>query len=793
MQKSDFHPHSESESQTIDDYSLSGHPPSFGSSSHSLHFDSINPPFDSNFYVPPSQAASSYQFDSANMSWVVDTQFEQSLLPNPFANLEVIPPKWSENLENIVAEGLEPTVDRETNSTPSNDDESDAPPPQAYALYDKAVPAPTSHPTPVIPPTIPHANRVDDKDPGLQEYIGYEHSTPHDMRTAIENMDFVSTTNILLKDNARKLRATAPSSHYGNLLTNLKLCEETRDDIKSMLDDAYAHSRLNSPSERSAPRLPRLEVFNILLKSYFHNFHPQHPILHLQSLIPHNGHTELENKRDILAFAMCCAGAFNHSARPIQEYARGMQELLRRTFKFHFERDIRNQRSLQSLQALHLAVYVGAWSGGAWAAESAQALCGELDTMLRCSGWLDGRRGDWLEEEMKEVGRGEEEARWRLFVEREEKKRLILAQFELECNLGSFLRSRPAMNWSEFTMPVPCDLELWEAESAEEWATRWNAKLQNRLLRSDEDTQNATMTAMLRQFARMSEDPNSVSTFVTHPEWLRHMPSVLLGIHATITHLSDLRSSVTWESRGIRMAVEEAKKMLDYWWAARELAPEYTTNWLEFSSLEERHSNDTYAILFHFTAMMLHIPLREVRLMNERNAESTRRAATNRLWRTWKDKNGEDARAGLWHAGQLIRFSRMMVAQDTGPPWLAPMVAEAANVFWSFAALIYHDSHQRGNLFGVEHFRLDAPGNWDDLSATAKTLGIPSIMSRKGEVLTLFDPRGVVTECAEILNRGPLKKTRHAKGRTILDEQFITQLDKLVKFGNVKVFPTGVR
>jgi hypothetical protein len=244
----------------------------------------------------------------------------------------------------------------------------------------------------------------------------------------------------------------------------------------------------------------------------------------------------------------------------------------------------------------------------------------------------------------------------------------------------------------------------------------------------------------------------------------------------------------------MRMAVEEAKRMLDYWWAARELAPEHTTNWLEFSSVEERHSNDTYAILFHFTAMMLHIPLREVRLMNERNAESTRRAATNRLWRTWKDKNGDDARAGLWHAGQLIRFSRMMVAQDTGPPWLAPMVAEAANVFWSFAALIYHDNHlQRGNLFGGEHFQLDAPDNWDDLSASAKNLGIPSIMSRKGEVLTLFDPRGVVTECAEILNRGPLKKTRHAKGRTILDEQFITQLDKLVKFGNVKVFATGVR
>ena len=69
----------------------------------------------------------------------------------------------------------------------------------------------------------------------------------------------------------------------------------------------------------------------------------------------------------------------------------------------------------------------------------------------------------------------------------------------------------------------------------------------------------------------------------------------------------------------------------------------------------------------------------------------------------------------------------------------------------------------------------------------------PASSHRKGEPLTLFDPRGVVTECAEILNRGPLKKSKHPRGRTILDEQFITQLDKLVKFGNVKVFATGVR
>ena len=121
----------------------------------------------------------------------------------------------------------------------------------------------------------------------------------------------------------------------------------------------------------------------------------------------------LEKKKDILIYAMCCAGAFRHAARPIQEYARGMQELLRRTFNYHFERDPRNVRDLQSMQAWHLTLFVGGWSGSARASEFAQGYCGALDSMLRCGHYFDGQRGDWFEDEQKPVAPGEEAERWR--------------------------------------------------------------------------------------------------------------------------------------------------------------------------------------------------------------------------------------------------------------------------------------------------------------------------------------------------------------------------------------------
>lgn len=781
--------------------SLTGQPTSFANSTSSIH-SFVQPPeqmghsqpgYDSNFYVPPSQATV-FHYESGPLAWSVDNPFDQGLLAIPFSSFDGISNQWTENLENMVAEGLEVNIDRDSTSTPSNDDDSES---AQLSQYEKMVP--TSYPTGSTQIVAPTPRRPDDgKDEGIQqEYTPHENWTQHDMRGAVENMDFLKTTTILLQESARKLRATAQPCRYGNLLSGIKLTEEKRDDIKSMLDDTNAHSRLNFPSEKDASRLPRLEIFNILIKSYFHNFHPQHPILHLQSLLPRNGNCGLEKKKDILIYAMCCAGAFKHAARPIQDYARGMQELLRRTFNFHFDKDPRNLRCLQSMQALHLALYVGGWSGNAWASERSQALCGTLATMLRCSSWLDGEHGEWLEEELKEVAPGKEEERWRAFVEREEKKRLIIAQFSIECHLGAFTRSRSSMMWSELTMPSLCELDLWRAETADEWAKLWNQNLRCRLPRGDENLHNASVTSLLQHFAKMSEDINTVVDYAKRPECVRHLPIILVGIHSMVAALADNRSCVPWESRAMNIAMMEARAMLDYWWAAREASLDSTTDWLEFSTVDitpqERALNDTYVLLFHLTALMLHIPLREVRLMKEGNAE-LRKAAKNRLWRTWKDNNGEDARVGLWHAGQIIKQARIMSSHDTGPAWLAPMVAEAANVMWSYAALIDHDNQlQRGNLFNKEFFRIDSDDKWENIPLSTRSHGVPSICNRKGDFITLFHPHDVVTVCAEILNRGPLKKTRHSRSRTILDEQFTAQLDQLVRFGKVKVFATGMR
>jgi Fungal specific transcription factor domain/Fungal Zn(2)-Cys(6) binuclear cluster domain len=792
-------------------------------SSQSTQFPS-QPPRDTVYPHPGSQFAPSlYNYSSdyysapvnntisvdANLAWNIDSQFDlpgQGLTAIPF-NLSYDPAsvQWSEKFENMLAEGLDvkenETREHDTPSIGSQEEDTES----------LAIPQPERRPTsyPILPSSAPIAPFVKGGEPERRsrsqpEYLGYEYGDQRDPRVSLQNMEVAEPTNILMQESARRIRgagAVQPGP-FGSLVSNIRLSEDKRDDIQSMLDDTFAHSRLLHPTEQKQPRLPRLEIFNILLKSYFHNFHPQHPFLHLPSIF-RDGHCDIDKKKDILIYAMSCAGAFRHASRPIQEYARGMQELLRRTFNFHFEKDPRSYRDLQSMQAWHLSLAVGGWSGNARSTEFAHGSCGAVDAMLRCGGYFDGQRGDWFEDERRPVVEGEEEERWMRFVEYEEKKRLVLSQIWFECHLGSFLRVKSQVAVAELTLPVPCETDLWCATSSKEWAKLWNEKLAMRPPRPERLLSDMSVACVMRRFVKLSEDFETVDEFVRNVEYRRLLPSFLLGIHSIVATFSDNRSCFHWDSRAMYSTIVEARRLLNYWWAISE-ACAASTDWLEQSfydigrgqSLEGRSFLDTCALFYHFTALMLHVPLREIRLMNERNHLPTREAATTRLWRTWKDRSGEDARFGLWHAGQIIRLARSMISKESSPLWLAPMVAEAANVMWSYGALIHFDDQmQRGGAFNGEHFLLDYDSKWEDIPPSTRNSGIPSIAGRKGEILTLFDPAAVVTECAEMLNRGPVgRKSKHpVRGRTILDEQFISQLDKLVKFGKIDFLVAGLR
>jgi hypothetical protein len=96
---------------------------------------------------------------------------------------------------------------------------------------------------------------------------------------------------------------------------------------------------------------------------------------------------------------------------------------------------------------------------------------------------LNGGRKDWFGQEPRPVEASEEQERWKLFIEHEERTRLAYAQFNLECQISVFMRTRPGMAFSGLSLLLCSDKELWAAETAEDWSRLWNTKLGKRLHR----------------------------------------------------------------------------------------------------------------------------------------------------------------------------------------------------------------------------------------------------------------------------------------------------------------------
>jgi hypothetical protein len=266
-----------------------------------------------------------------------------------------------------------------------------------------------------------------------------------------------------------------------------------------------------------------------------------------------------------------------------------------------------------------------------------------------------GDRGDWFEEEVKPVKAGEEQERWKQFVRREERKRLVYAQCWFECNLGVFMRTRPGMTFSELSLPLPCDPELWQAKTAEEWARLWNFKLGARLPRQD-GLLDLSATLLLQDFSKV---------YATTPaeKWALgrgwgDIYILLMGLHGQVLNFSDNRTVMHETSRLLNFEYQDTKAMLDYCDKCIRIAYGEHINGRDDAKIETITFKFNHFLLFsHLIGMMLHVPLRDVRMANERNFLPTRTAAITRLWRTWKDNNGQQVRIRLWHAGQIIRMS----------------------------------------------------------------------------------------------------------------------------------------
>ena len=436
---------------------------------------------------------------------------------------------------------------------------------------------------------------------------------------------------------------------------SIALNEEQRDDIMIMLNCILTDSWKY--------RHPRLEELNILLSSYLQYFHMQHPILHIPTIIISlsRGEAVLKARNTILIYAMCCAGGFVHPLRSMRECAVDMQELLRRALDYYIE-----ETSLEYMQAWHLSNYIGGWSGNVHSMHSWSAFHSAIDvlrTKLQISSFVSA--------ELCDIPLGEQIQRWVRFRDLGAFERLIVSQFELECQLAAFANARHELKLFDLSLSVSYDKSLWEAATAEDWASLWNSQLWSTQLRQSQYF-DLSASGLFRNFSRYYKDTHTAWCFALGMQYEEEYKLLLLGIYEFVVSLVDAHALLDSNvSESVRLQRHEAVEMLEYWLASFDA----------FVTIERaKHVSLHIRLLFHMIALTLYFPNREIRKASERNCVQTLVTAIASAWSAWNIDDGKQAMMGLWHAGQIIRLTRDSVLSIYAPPWILAPIMEAANV-----------------------------------------------------------------------------------------------------------------
>jgi hypothetical protein len=140
----------------------------------------------------------------------------------------------------------------------------------------------------------------------------------------------------------------------------------------------------------------------------------------------------------------------------------------------YFEGDNSRTRVLQSIQALHISLTLGCWSGNRRGMELAEAMRCTILSMFRRSSYFS-KSGYRNLPVVRREGTDEE---WREWIKEETMKRLVYLHVMMECQMGLFYDVSACISHAELSLPLPFSEKLWRCASSREWANRWNAEIQ---------------------------------------------------------------------------------------------------------------------------------------------------------------------------------------------------------------------------------------------------------------------------------------------------------------------------
>ena len=346
---------------------------------------------------------------------------------------------------------------------------------------------------------------------------GMQFNFPHNALPTFDS-DSPSVSSTSMTGSARHSSVTSVSTET--------ITDATRQALLVSLSQVPGHGhtqrKFSTPSISSplsphgiaqGPTLPATADLQRYVNAFIQYFHPHLPFLHIPTLSfdspdfvnnvrPGSSHGNLEytgvsGGGGCLILAMAAIGAlheYDHQvARELFDSAKKMiQCYLEERRRADLSAAVNGQQlfsqegsahntPLWLVQAMLLNVVYGHFSGDKTTADIASTHCAALVSLARAAELArpkvdDTRYSPKVKLEDSGANYSQLHSQWIHWKEAEERKRTLFAVFILSSLLVTAYNQPPAIMNSEVCLDLPCDEDLWTAESAQEWLSRGGAQ-----------------------------------------------------------------------------------------------------------------------------------------------------------------------------------------------------------------------------------------------------------------------------------------------------------------------------
>jgi len=343
------------------------------------------------------------------------------------------------------------------------------------------------------------------------------------------------------------------------------------------------------------------------------------------------------NCREMVAvtlLGMLAKGATFVALQPVWQIGLVFQEIVRLAVGDMFERDNSTTRQLQPLQAYLLHLDVGLWSGFRRKTEIASSFLQPAMTMLS---WSDAFMKSRYRNHAPLVDddTATNESKWRLFVEEESLKRLVLHAYIHDSQASLAHTRNPLLSPSQMQLPMPLSTALWQAPDAESWRAHYLS----------------TGVPEVKSVPSVVTIPSDIQMLQKFGPRVDQKLCILLACHMTAYDVLQYRQ------QAIVFASTPNDTRRDRWLAHKSRQKEI---------YEDLHTMHTYCemgehplpealLLLHYLMMLLHTPFDDIQLFSGRSGETEARRVypSIKIWTT-----SMESRTAIWHAGQTLRVAR---------------------------------------------------------------------------------------------------------------------------------------